>query len=67
MQKNTQLIVEIGQGMSLMLGLPTITLWENASDRPKNAKRGTFGYNMETNSLEYWDGTFWFAASMQKV
>ena len=65
MPKNTQLLVDIGQGLSLAVGLPTIASWKT-STRPKNAKRGTFGYNTDTNSLEYWDGEIWFRSRMNK-
>lgn len=63
MPKTSPLLVEIGQGMSLMIGLPTITSW-NTNGRPKKAKRGTIGFNSETNSLEYWDGANWFEAQL---
>ena len=62
---NTQLLVDIGQGLSITVGLPTIGSWKT-SDRPKKAKRGTFGFNSQTNNLEYCDGTDWFAAPMSK-
>ena len=63
MPKNTPLLVDIGQGLSIMLGLPTISSWDTAG-RPKKARRGTFGFNSQTNSLEYWNGTVWLAAPM---
>ena len=58
--------MDIGQGFSLMLGLPKISSWKTPG-RPKNPKRGTFGYNSQTNSLEYFDGSYWLAASMSEV
>ncbi len=63
MPKNSNLLVDIGQGLSLMVGLPTISSWDR-KNRPKNPKQGTFGFNTETNSLEYWDGSNWLAAAM---
>jgi hypothetical protein len=63
MQKNAPLLVDIGQGLSMMIGLPTITTWDTKG-RPKSPRRGTFGFNFETNSLEYWDGIQWFGALM---
>ena len=66
MPKNSPLLVDIGQGLSLMIGLPTITFW-NTKGRPKKAKRGTFGFNFETNNLEYWDGAQWFQAPMGEL
>ena len=64
MPKNSPLLVDIGQGLSVMVGLPTIDSWDSAG-RPKKAKRGTFGFNIETNSLEYWNGSFWLEAPMR--
>jgi hypothetical protein len=63
MAKNSQLLVDIGQGLSLAIGLPTLASWDKNS-RPKNAKRGTFGFNLETNCLEYFDGEVWFRAPL---
>lgn len=65
MPNNPTVIVDLGQGLSLMSGLPTISSW-NTSNRPKKPKRGTFGFNVQTNNLEYWDGISWFAASMSE-
>lgn len=47
-----------------MIGLPTISQWKN-SDRPKKARRGTFGFNTQTKNLEYWDGKNWYGASLK--
>ncbi len=66
MARNSQLLIDIGQGLSLMIGLPTINTW-GVTDRPKTAKPGTFGFNSETKNLEYWDGSQWLAASMNKA
>lgn len=66
MPNNQPLLVNIGQGISLLAGLPTITSWKN-TNRPKKPKRGTFGYNSETNYLEYFDGHIWYGAPMKPV
>lgn len=66
MASNQPLLIEIGEGLSLMLGLSTVTTW-NSKNRPKNTRLGTFGFNIETNSLEYWDGDCWLEATMEKV
>ena len=58
--------MDIGQDLSLMLGLPTVSSW-TTNERPKNAKRGTFGYNSDTYSLEYYNGDYWFTAPMSRV
>lgn len=63
MPKNSPIFVDIGQGFSVMVGLPTIASWKTA-DRPKEAKKGTFGFNSQTNSLEYYDGSNWLATPM---
>jgi hypothetical protein len=65
MPKNSQFLIDLGQGLSLMIGLPTITSWNNAT-RPKKPKPGTIGFNIQTNSLEYWDGTSWYSAVMSE-
>ena len=65
MPKANQLLVDIGQDLSLMVGLPTIASWDT-SGRPDKAKRGTIGFNFQTNSLEYWDGAVWFKAQMSE-
>ncbi len=46
-----------------MVGLPMIASWDNKT-RPKNVKTGTLGFNFETKSLEYWNGTDWYTARM---
>lgn len=58
-------MIDIGQGLSIMLGLPTIVAWKTES-RPKEAKRGTIGFNSQTGNLEYWDGTGWLGAKMSE-
>lgn len=63
MAKNSPFLIDIGQGLSVMVGLPTIASWSTSS-RPKDPKRGTFGFNFQTNNLEYWDGSAWFVAEM---
>jgi len=63
MPKGSPLLIDIGQGLSLMVGSPTIASWKT-SERPKNAKQGTFGFNTQTNSLEFWNGSFWLSAPM---
>ena len=63
MPKNSPLFVEIGPGLSFVVGLPTIATWKTA-ERPKKAKRGTFGFNTETKNLEYCNGTDWYRAAM---
>ena len=65
MAKNRRLLIDIGQGLSVMVGLPTIASWVT-KDRPKDAKPGTFGFNTQSNTLEYWDGTSWLAARMEE-
>lgn len=63
MAKNSPLLINIGQGLSLMAGLPTISSWDDQK-RPKNPKPGTIGFNISTNSLEYWTGVDWLAAPL---
>jgi hypothetical protein len=63
MAKNSPVLINIGQGMSIMAGLPTISFWDELQ-RPKNPKPGTIGFNTSTRSLEYWNGTNWFSAQL---
>ena len=65
MAKNSPFLIDIGQGLAMMVGLPTIHSWDTAG-RPKKAKKGTFGFNFQTNNLEYFDGDDWFAAPMNE-
>jgi hypothetical protein len=66
MAKSHPLLVDIGEGLSLMIGLPTLSSW-NVEDRPKNAKRGTFGFNSQTGNLEYWDGSAWYETPLSQA
>lgn len=65
MANNQSLLLDIGQGLSLMVGLPAISTWKSTK-RPKKAKRGTLGFNSQTNKLEYYDGDNWYEAAMSK-
>lgn len=60
------LLMDIGDGLFMMVGLPRLALWKTR-ERPKKASRGTFGYNYQTNNLEYFDGSAWYAASLSKA
>lgn len=60
------LLMDIGDGLFMMVGLPRLVLWRTR-ERPKKAARGTFGYNYQTSSLEYFDGLVWYAASLSKA
>ena len=66
MPKSQSLMLDIGEGLSLMVGLPTIASWDTRN-RPKKAKAGTFGFNFQTNRLEYWDGSYWLEAMMDEA
>jgi len=65
MAKNSPLFINMGSGLSMRIGLPLIISWDN-ENRPKKAQRGTFGFNTETQSLEYWDGESWYEIAMGK-
>lgn len=60
------ILLDIGQGLSLMLGLPTIPIW-NEERKPVTPKRGTLGFNTSSQKLEYWDGSSWYEASMSEA
>ena len=63
MPPNQPPLIEIGPGLSLMIGLPTLATWKKTT-RPAKPKRGTFGFNTDTSSLEYYDGADWYGAAM---
>lgn len=63
MPRDSSLLIDIGQGLSMLIGLPTIASWETKS-RPKEVKSGTIGFNSQTKSLEFWDGTAWWEAPL---
>ena len=65
MAKKSPLFIDIAPGLSMRIGLPVILSWDSTK-RPKRVRRGTIGFNTQTSSLEYWDGTDWFTASMRK-
>lgn len=66
MQKNRSLLLNIGKGLSLVLGVPTIAFWDTRG-RPKKPKRGMVGFNIKTNTLEYYNGSYWLGAAMMKA
>jgi hypothetical protein len=65
MSQNQSILVEIGPGLSVMTGLPRIGSWKTG-ERPKKASRGVFGFNTQTNALEYFDGSHWMSAPLSK-
>ncbi len=65
MANRNPFLVDIGQGLSMMIGLPKIPSWKTVR-RPKKAKPGTVGFNTQTNNLEYFDGSSWWGASMSE-
>ena len=65
MANNSSLLIDVNQGLSLMLGLPRINSWDT-DGRPKKAKQGTFGFNSQTNRLEYFNGSYWLETPMNK-
>jgi len=50
------------------LGLEALSIpsW-NTTGRPKKAKKGTFGFNVESKKLEFWNGTSWLGLPMKKI
>jgi len=66
MATNSPLFIELGQGLSLMTGLPTINSWGD-DNRPEEPKKGTIGFNTETYQLEYFDGSGWYGVALSKA
>lgn len=58
--------MDIGQGLSMTLGIPIIADW-TSPDRPKSPKKGTFGFNSDTNSFEFWNGSTWLTSKLTKL
>ena len=58
MAKDSPIFIDVGQGLALPIGQPTISTG-NTPGRPKKPMKGTFGFNSQTNSLELWNGFFW--------
>jgi hypothetical protein len=46
--------------------LQTFPSW-NISGRPAKAKPGMLGFNLQTGSLEYWNGSSWLILPMTKL
>ena len=61
-----QLLIDIGDNMYLPIGLPSISTWNNKK-RPKKPSAGTFGYNTQTNNLEFFNGKNWYGGSMSRA
>lgn len=61
--KNSPIFMDIGNGLSTIVGSQKIPSW-NSAGRPANPSSGTFGYNFQTNNLEYWNGSNWLATQM---
>lgn len=66
MEHNQTLLMNLGQGLSLIIGMPTIASWKT-QERPKKPKTGTLGFNNQTNNLEYWNGSYWLTAIMNEL
>jgi hypothetical protein len=64
--KNTPIFMEIGNGLFTIIGNQRMPTWDTLG-RPANAKNGAFGFNFETNSLEVYDGNFWFSILMSQI
>jgi len=64
MPKDSPLFIDVGQGLSLPIGQPTISTW-NTPGRPKKPMKGAFGFNSQTNSLEFWNGAVWLTAQLR--
>jgi hypothetical protein len=62
---NQSVLIDVGSGVSIISGLLRISSWKT-STRPKNPRSGTFGFNSQTSSLEYFNGSFWLEAVMKK-
>jgi len=67
--RNRQLVdraVAARFGVSAPLVQQTIPSW-NTLGRPKKPKEATIGFNLETLSLDYWNGSAWLTLKMRKI
>ncbi len=64
--KNAPVFMSIGNGLSTIMGNQRIPSW-NTAGRPSSPKSGVFGYNFQTQNLEYWTGTGWVALQMTPI
>jgi len=56
--KNQPFYLEIGDGLSMILGAPRMVIW-GTNGRPQNPRLGEFGFNDELNQIEIWNGQEW--------
>jgi hypothetical protein len=67
--KNTTIIdnqFEMPKGIPMRKHQSRIPSWNNLG-RPKKVKAGTFGFNFQTTTLEYWNGIKWLILPMKKI
>jgi len=48
------------------MGNELIPSW-NSLGRPKHPKIGNVGFNLETNNLEFWNGSLWYTLPMKQI
>jgi len=60
---NTDLM---GGNTSSLITERRVPTW-NTPGRPKKPKMGTFGFNFQTNNLEFWNGKRWLSLRMRKI
>lgn len=56
--KNQPFYLDIGDGLSIMLGAPRMAIW-GTNGRPQIPRTGEYGINDELGQLEVWDGSQW--------
>lgn len=59
-------LIDIGQDQYMVLGQPKVATWKT-DERPAKARQGTFGFNIQTMSLEYYNGSYWLTVAMDKA
>lgn len=55
--KNQPFYLDIGQGLSMMLGAPRLAVW-GTNGRPQNPRLGEVGINDELGQIEVWIGSW---------
>jgi hypothetical protein len=58
-KNNLNLFIDIGGGLSNPLWKLRMPTWSDTT-RPSTAKEGDYGYNIESNQMEIYDGLDWY-------
>lgn len=63
---NRNYFIKLGGGLWTQLSKLRMPTW-GTNTRPDTPKEGTYGYNIETNTLEIYDGTAWYGSTFNAL